>query len=367
MGDFWRARRVLVTGHTGFKGAWLSLWLQSLGAEVTGLALEPPTEPSLFERAGVAGGMEDRRGDVRNLQAVAKVLEDARPQVVFHMAAQSLVRASYADPLGTFAVNVMGVANVLEAARARNADHSDRVEAVVVITSDKCYENDGRLQGYREGDPLGGHDPYSASKGCAEIVVSSLSRSFAGQGGPLIASARAGNVIGGGDWAMDRLVPDALAAFERKLALVIRNPRAVRPWQHVLEPLAGYLQLAERLAGGDRSFAEAWNFGPDRASERPVSEIADKLVALWDGKAEWRADESPQPHEAGMLTLDSSKSRERLGWRPQLSLDEALELTVRWRQGAAGASAAAVRELTLGQIGRYAARTAARTPAEALS
>ena len=355
-GDFWRDRPVLITGHTGFKGAWLALWLQSLGARVSGLALEPPTRPSLFERADVAAGMAHRLGDIRDRGAVAATLATERPQVVLHLAAQSLVRESYQDPLATFEINVIGTANVLEAARLHNlsTDAPDRIRAIVVVTSDKCYENHEQLQGYRETDPLGGFDPYSASKGCAEIVTASLRRSFAQvDGAPAIASARAGNVIGGGDWAKDRLVPDAFNAFEAGAPLVIRNPHAIRPWQHVLEPLAGYLMLAERLCERGDEFAEAWNFGPDPDSEKTVGEVSDKLVGYWRGGAQWRSDSTPQPHEAGFLKLDSSKARARLGWRPRLSLDEALRMSVDWRRAAAAASPAALRDLTLAQIDDY--------------
>jgi len=344
---FWHDRRVLVTGHTGFKGAWLSLWLSRLGARVTGLALAPETSPSLFTLAGLAERVDSRLGDIRSRAIVDAVVAESRPEVVFHLAAQALVRRSYADPVATYETNVMGTAHVLEAAR-----RADGLRAVVVVTSDKCYENREWWWPYREDDALGGYDPYSSSKGCAELVTAAWRRSyFGGPASPAgVASARAGNVIGGGDWAEDRLVPDCMRAFGTSTPVVIRRPAAVRPWQHVLEPLAGYLLLAERLAEGP-GFAEAWNFGPSVDDARPVSWVVDRLVRFWGGDARWAHDGSEQPHEAGLLQVDASKARARLGWTPRLRLEEGLRWSVDWyRRQRAGEDAAA---LTLEQIARF--------------
>lgn len=342
--EFWRGRRVLLTGQTGFKGSWLSLGLQHLGAELHGLALEPPTRPALFEVARVGEGMASHIGDIRDLETVRRAHAAARPEVVIHMAAQSLVRPSYRDPIGTYATNVMGTAHVLEAARSIGT-----VRAIVVVTSDKCYENTGQAAGYREDAAMGGHDPYSNSKGCAELVTSAYRRSFLAEAGIGVASARAGNVIGGGDWAEDRLIPDMLRAFEAGEAVAIRNPRAVRPWQHVLEPLSGYLTLARRLLATEgSSFAEGWNFGPAGDDARPVDWIADRMAAAWGAGAKWRLDERAQPHEAARLTLDSTKARERLGWSPRWSVERALDETVGWHR--AWRSGADMRAVCLGQF-----------------
>lgn len=343
---FWQSRRVLVTGHTGFKGGWLSLWLRNWGAEVTGYALPPPTTPSLFEIARVGDGMDSRIGDIRDLDAVQRIVADAEPEVLFHLAAQPIVRASYEDPVETFATNVMGTVHVLEAAR-----RCPSLKAVVVVTSDKCYENREWLWGYREDEPMGGHDPYSASKGCAELVASAWRRSFPGDGG-VIATARAGNVIGGGDWAACRLVPDMMRAFLAETPAVIRNPHAIRPWQHVVEPLAGYLMLAERLVHDGGAYAGGWNFGPDAASERPVSFIADSLTACWGDGAAWRVDGAEgQAHEAGILKLDSAKARRHLGWQPRWSLDRSLSAVAQWFQEQR--RGADMRAVTLAQIAEY--------------
>jgi CDP-glucose 4,6-dehydratase len=343
--DFWAGRRVLVTGHTGFKGGWLSWWLTQLGAEVHGYALDPPTEPSF----GVAVGLPDRlasdtRGDIRDPNTLRRAFATARPETVFHLAAQPLVRQSYRDPMETLEVNVLGTARLLEAVRA-----SGTVRAVVVATTDKCYENREFERGYREDDPLGGADPYSASKACAELAVSAWRRSFLDAAGIATATARAGNVIGGGDWAADRLVPDFLRAIDAGQELVIRSPSAVRPWQHVLEPLGGYLRLAAGLLVGE-AVAEGWNFGPDPDDARPVGWLADRLCQLvQDGR--WRHDPSPQPHEARLLTLDSNRARTRLEWRPRWTLDEALERTVEWhRAWRRGSDLAAV---TAEQVAAY--------------
>jgi CDP-glucose 4,6-dehydratase len=400
---FWKDKRVLVTGHTGFKGGWLCLWLQQLGAKVVGYSLEPPSRPSLFELAKVSEGMMSLHGDVRDLESMTTVMQKHRPEIVIHMAAQSLVRYSYGHPVETYATNVMGTVNVLEAAR-----RSGGVRAILIVTSDKCYENREREQGYRENDPMGGHDPYSSSKGCAELVTAAYRNSyfkepmdehpkknvpspFMGEGqdgGELhrgfesshphpnpppsrgrglnqgfldesgapqrtvaIASARAGNVIGGGDWAEDRLLPDIVRAFTQRQPVAIRRADAVRPWQHVLEPLHGYMRLVEMLWNLGRACAEAWNFGPDESDAKPVSWIADRLASLWGEGAAWKRDSAPQAHEAGYLKLDSAKAKSRLGWRPALTLDQALEWSVAWYK--AHRNREDMRRHTLDQIARY--------------
>ena len=340
---FWRGRRVFVTGHTGFKGAWLCLWLTELGAEVTGYALAPPTDPSLFVVAGVERRLRHILGDVRDGAALAAAVAEARPEIVLHLAAQSLVRESYVDPVGTYATNVMGTINLLEAVR-----RVDAVRAAICVTSDKCYENRETDRPYREDDAMGGFDPYSSSKGCSELVTAAYRRSFFGEGGAAIASARAGNVIGGGDWAKDRLIPDLLAGFAAGARPVIRFPGAVRPWQHVLEPLSGYMRLAEVLCRGDGTAAEGWNFGPDEVDARPVGWIADRLAALWGDGAAWDLTGEPQPHEAKVLKLDCAKARARLEWTPRWNLDEALRRTVDWRR--AFEAGADMTDFSLGQI-----------------
>jgi CDP-glucose 4,6-dehydratase len=344
--SFWSGRRVLVTGHTGFKGSWLAAWLESLGAVVTGFALAPATRPALWEDLARTTHVQSRLGDVRDLDAVRGAFDAAQPEVVFHLAAQSLVRPSYADPVGTYAVNVMGTVHVLEAARAAQA-----LRAVVIVTSDKCYENREWVWGYREHEPMGGRDPYSNSKGCAELVTAAYRASFFGAGGAAIASARAGNVIGGGDWAADRIVPDIVRAAAAGVPVRIRNPDAIRPWQHVLEPLSGYLALAQRLVEAPAGCTEGWNFGPDEADAVPVSTIARRATALWGGDSSWARDPGSHPHEAHYLKLDSSAARMRLGWRPRLRLETALEWTVEWyRRRVDGADGAA---LTRAQIAKY--------------
>lgn len=326
--DFWRGKRVFLTGHTGFKGSWLSLWLQSLGAQVHGLALEPPTTPNLFTEAQVAIGMASHTiGDIRDLATVQQAMQASQADIVIHMAAQPLVRLSYAEPVETYAANVMGTVHVLESVR-----HTPSVKAVVVVTTDKCYENKEWLWGYREDEPMGGHDPYSNSKGCAELVTSAYRRSFFQEKGIALASARAGNVIGGGDWATDRLVPDILRAFEQNQPVIIRNPHATRPWQHVLEPLSGYLTLAERLYSDGLTFAEGWNFGPKEDDARPVQWIVEHMVRSWGNDASWKQDGGVHPHEANYLKLDISKAQARLGWQPQWSLAAALAHITTWHQ-----------------------------------
>lgn len=323
---------MFLTGHTGFKGSWLSLWLQKLGANVTGFALEPHTEPSLFVEASVADGMRSIIGDIRNLDRLREAMVVGAPDIVIHMAAQSLVRESYQTPLETYSVNVMGTANVLEVVRS-----VPQVGAVVIVTTDKCYENREWEWGYREVDHLGGYDPYSSSKACAEIVTAAYRSSFfspvhRSRRGVAVASARAGNVIGGGDWSNNRLIPDLLSAFSRGEIARIRNPASIRPWQHVLEPLDGYLLLAQRLfeAGGD-AYAAAWNFGPVDADARPVEWIADTMVRLW-GDAAWTHDIAEHPHEMGYLKLDCSRAKSQLGWAPRWNLATALSAIVNWHR-----------------------------------
>jgi len=347
---FWSGRRVFLTGHTGFKGSWLALWLHRMGAEVSGFALaQAPSSPSLFEMAQVARGVRDTRGDVRDLDALSRALRAARPEIVIHMAAQSLVRASYDDPVGTYGTNVMGTVNLLQSVR-----HVGEVRAVVIVTSDKCYENREWPWGYRENDALGGFDPYSSSKGCAELVTAAFRNSFL-RDGAAVASARAGNVIGGGDWARDRLVPDAVRAFAAGNAVEIRNPRAIRPWQHVLEPLAGYLTLAQSLFTDGAAFAQAWNFGPAEGEAKPVAEIVAKLALLWGDGARWQPAGGDHPHEAHHLKLDCSKARALLGWAPRAGLDEALAWTAEWYR--AWHDKGDLRSLTESQIERYAGRS----------
>jgi len=344
--DFWRGKRVLLTGHTGFKGSWLSLWLQSLGAELSGLALAAPTEPSLFNVARVGDGMASTIGDIRDLGTVVNAMTAFKPDIVIHMAAQPLVRLSYSEPVETYATNVMGTVHVLEAVRRCSS-----VRCVVTVTTDKCYENREWEWGYRENEPMGGHDPYSNSKGCSELVTSAYRRSFLHKAGVALASARAGNVIGGGDWASDRLVPDILRAFERNAPVVIRNPHSTRPWQHVLEPLSGYLTLAERLWSEGESFAEGWNFGPRDDDALPVLWIVERMAKTWGQGASWQLDSSEHPHEAHYLKLDISKARHRLAWQPRWNLDTALANITHWHH--AWRAQQDMRQVCLEQITQY--------------
>lgn len=354
---FWHGKRVFVTGHTGFKGGWLSLWLEALGAEVHGYALVPPTDPNLFGVAHVGEGIASSTiADIRSAAALTAAMQVAQPEIVFHLAAQPLVRHSYTEPVETYAVNVMGTVNLLEAVRA-----TPGARAVVIVTTDKCYENREWDWGYRENEPLGGHDPYSSSKACAELVTAAYRRSFLQEAGVALGSARAGNVIGGGDWASDRLVPDFLRALDSGTVLQIRSPHAIRPWQHVLEPLSGYLLLAERLyegaGSGECAFAEAWNFGPADEDARPVRWIVERLSAAMPGAA-CACDQAPQPREAGCLKLDSSKARAKLGWQPRwplpIALDKTLEWHAAWRRGAD------MRQSTLAQIDEFTRHTPVR-------
>jgi len=324
--EFWQGKKVFLTGHTGFKGSWLSIWLNSMGAVVKGYALKPATNPNLFAIAGIEHLVESDINDIRDYPVLCDSISSFSPDIVFHMAAQPLVRASYERPLETYETNVMGTANLLEAVR-----HCSSVKAVVNITTDKCYENNEWVWGYKETDPMGGRDPYSSSKGCSELVTSSYRESFLKGSNIGVATARAGNVIGGGDWAEDRLIPDILRAFEASKPVVIRNPHATRPWQHVLEPLSGYLILAEQLFKKPGEFSEAWNFGPYDRDVRPVDWILDRMTNLWPG-ASWRLDQDDNPYEAMLLKLDISKASAILGWAPTWTLDTTLAKIVGWHK-----------------------------------
>ena len=339
----WQGRRVLVTGHTGFKGGWLALWLHQLGAEVTGFAL-PATSPSLFEHARLAEIITHVEGDIRDPAAFEHAIAEARPELIFHLAAQPLVRASYANPVATYATNVMGTVHLLDACR-----RIDSVRAIVCVTSDKCYENREWVWPYRESDPMGGHDPYSSSKGAAELAIASFRRSYFANG-PLVASVRAGNVIGGGDWAADRLVPDIVRAMLASKRPQIRNPQAIRPWQHVLDALSGYLLIGQRLLDGEDAVASAWNFGPTEDDARPVAWVADQLLDAW-GAQGWDSPDLAQPHEANLLKLDCSKARSLLGWAPRLPLERALGLVADWHKAVAAGTDA--RATSVGQIQDY--------------
>ena len=344
---FWRGKRVFLTGHTGFKGVWLAFWLRRLGAEVRGYALPPEGADSLCDSSGLGAAIDSVTGDIRDQAAIEAALVGFAPDVVLHLAAQALVQRSYREPAATFDVNVMGTIRVLDAVR-----RCPSVRAVVVVTTDKCYENKEWLWAYRENEPLGGRDPYSASKAGTELVVAAWRASFFAGTKVKLASARAGNVIGGGDWAENRLIPDCIRAMAAGREIEIRSPRATRPWQHVLEPLCGYLLLAERLHSDADDCAEAWNFGPAMADVKPVSVVVEQVTKLWGEGAAWRATEvAGAGHEAGLLAVDAAKAQARLRWAPRLKLADALEWTVRWHQGYhAGQSAQA---LLLADIARY--------------
>lgn len=346
---FWKEKKVFLTGHTGFKGGWLSLWLSSMGAKVTGYALAPGSIPNLFDTLGMDSLIEKSHyGDIRDLANLQKAMIEAKPDLVFHMAAQSLVRYSYMNPVETYATNVMGTVHVLESIRTINS-----VRATVVVTTDKCYENKEWVWGYREIDPMGGYDPYSNSKGCAELVSSAYRQSFFSSA-PIktyIATARAGNVIGGGDWSKDRLIPDAIKAFEANTPLMIRNPLSIRPWQHVLEPLCGYLLLAQALYEKGSAFASSWNFGPNDEDNQSVQEVTDLLISHWGESAQWMKEGSKQPHESNLLKLDCSKAHTQLGWVPKWNLETAIQKTVKWQK--AFQAKENMRHVSLAQISQF--------------
>ncbi len=323
--NFWQDKRVFLTGHTGFKGGWLALWLANMGAEVHGYALLAPTEPNFFSVCKLQARLKSSTiADIRDLVALTKAMQDAQPHIVFHLAAQPLVRYSYTEPVETYAVNVMGIVNLLESVRK-----TPSVRAIVNVTSDKCYENREWIWSYRENEAMGGYDPYSSSKGCSELVTSAYRRSFLKPAGIYLASARAGNVIGGGDWATDRLIPDFLRALDAGQILTVRSPNAIRPWQHVLEPLLGYLTLGERLFMEGQSFSEAWNFGPEESDAQSVQWIVERLCKLVPSSS-WQCNNEPQPHEANYLKLDNSKAKAKLAWHPRWTLRSALDRTVAW-------------------------------------
>jgi len=350
--EFWRHKRVLLTGHTGFKGSWLSLWLQSMGAQVVGYALAPPTKPSLFDVIEIEQGMTSVLGDIRDLSHLRAVFAEHQPEIVIHMAAQPLVRYSYVEPVETYSTNVMGTVNLLEAVRS-----TPSVKAVVNVTTDKCYENREWAWGYRENEPMGGFDPYSSSKGCAELVTAAYRNSFFNAStfndkhSTAIASARAGNVIGGGDWAEDRLIPDIMRAISDNNPVRIRNPHAIRPWQHVLEPLSGYLLLAQKLYEEGPAYAEGWNFGPNDEDAKPVQWIVERLTQSWGEGASWQLDGGDHPHEAHYLKLDCSKAKAALNWHPRWHLDEALVKIVDWQRNYL--DGADMKAVTLEQIDIY--------------
>jgi CDP-glucose 4,6-dehydratase len=325
---FWKGKKVFITGHTGFKGSWLSLWLQDMGAIVKGYALDPNTNPNLFTQAKVAQNMDSEIGDITDLNHISDSMKIFNPEVLIHMAAQPLVRLSYQEPVLTYSTNVMGTVNVLEAARK-----CTNLKAIVSVTTDKCYENKEWPWGYRENEPMGGHDPYSSSKGCVELVTAAYRKSFFNdKNSAFLASARAGNVIGGGDWSADRLIPDILKAFEKNEPVIVRNPMSTRPWQHVLEPLSGYLVLAQHLFEEGSNVAEGWNFGPKDEDCKPVSWILDRMVTKWGHGASWELDKNNNPHEAGYLKLDCSKAAMRLNWYPKWNLEHTLESIINWHQ-----------------------------------
>ena len=350
--SFWHGKQVLITGHTGFKGSWLSLWLTQMGAKVTGYALSPHTTPNLFDILQLRDQLtQSYVADIRDLSMLQNALNAAKPEVVIHMAAQPLVRHSYVEPVETFATNVMGTVHLLESVR-----HCDSVRATVIVTTDKCYDNREWVWGYRENDPMGGQDPYSSSKGCAELVTavyrsSYFSKSTDRQGLSMVASARAGNVIGGGDWSADRLIPDAIRSFSAKQVLSIRNPHATRPWQHVLEPLSGYIVLAQRLYNDGAPFAQAWNFGPHPEDTCSVQEVVEQLIAVWGQGARWVCDEEVHLHEARALKLDISKAHYLLAWKPHWNISTAIEKTVEWYR--AHADHTDMLAFTLKQIDQY--------------
>lgn len=344
--EFWQGRRTLITGHTGFKGSWLSLWLQALGAKLMGIALAPPTNPSLFCISGISNEIDHRVVDIRDFKEIWLAIDKFRPEIIIHMAAQSLVRHSYQNPVETFSTNVMGTVHILQAARMCGS-----VKSIVNVTTDKCYQNHEWPWPYRENDSLGGNDPYSTSKACAELVSSAFRESFFQDSGISIATARAGNVIGGGDWSNDRLVPDVLRSLQNDESILIRNPNSVRPWQHVLEPLNGYLLLAERLHTDGHDYAEAWNFGPNDDDSCSVAWVVENLCQNWGKNPKWDIQSGPHPPEASHLRLDVSKARQRLNWAPRWNLETALKQVTRWHQS--WMSGRNMRSFCLDQISEY--------------
>jgi CDP-glucose 4,6-dehydratase len=345
--SFWKNKKVFLTGHTGFKGSWMSLWLLSVGAKLTGYSLGLPTTPSLFDELKISSDMNSIFGDVGNFEKLKNSVIEAKPDIIIHMAAQPLVRYSYAHPIETYMTNVMGTVHLLEAARLASG-----VKAIVNVTSDKCYENQEREAGYQEHEPMGGYDPYSNSKGCSELVTSAYRRSFFNSENISLASGRAGNVIGGGDWALDRLVPDIIRSVEDKRTLTIRNPHSTRPWQHVLEPVGGYLVLAEKLYQQGSAFAEGFNFGPSSNDHASVETVISKMNKHWDNKIKYEVVAlDKNPHEAKLLSLDCTKAEKKLGWKPKWHLDQALAATIDWTE--ARANNKSVRETTLQQIKAY--------------
>ncbi len=352
MSSFWKNKKVFITGHTGFKGSWLSLWLSNMGADVYGYSLLPNKSKNLFNILDIPSLIKKSIiGDIRDLDFLIKNIKECDPEIVFHMAAQPLVRLSYNDPIETFSTNVIGTANVMESLKACSS-----LKSSVIITSDKCYENKETFESYTEDDPMGGHDPYSASKGCSELVISSYKNSFFSSEtydhhGNAVASARAGNVIGGGDWSDDRLIPDAIKCFESNKTLLIRSPNAIRPWQHVLEPLNGYMILAEKLYNDGVEFSGGWNFGPSDSDNISVSDIVKIIVKIWDEKVEWKIDESKKKHEANILKLNCTKSRSRLNWKPKWNAERAIESTISWYK--ALASGKDMYKFSIAQIEEY--------------
>ncbi len=346
--NFYSGKRVFLTGHTGFKGAWLALWLEQMGAQVAAYSLEPPSSPSLWSLANVEGSVKRVGGDINNAADISAAVRSFKPEIVIHMAAQSLVRPSYDNPLETLNTNVMGTANLLEAIR-----HTPHVRSVIIVTSDKCYENQETGTPFVESDPMGGHDPYSASKGCAELVTASYVNSFFRQNSTAVATVRAGNVIGGGDFAVDRLIPDMVRAFKAGNPVHIRSPHATRPWQHVLEPLSGYLRLAKSLFEEGQEYVGAWNFGPEKESVKTVGEVVTFFSDLWGEGAAHQIDQSEQPHEAKLLGLDCSKVNNELGWKPKTDFEKAMEMTAEWYKE--WANAGDVRSKTIKQIAEFEA------------
>ncbi len=352
--SFWKNKKVFITGHTGFKGGWLSLWLNSLGAKVSGYSLEPPTDHNFFSIIKVEEILiQNTIGDIRNLDTLCNSLSNAQPEIVINLAAQSLVRESYLNPVETYSTNIIGTVNVLEAVRKVSS-----VKAVLNITSDKCYHNNEWTWGYRENEPMGGHDPYSSSKGCAELISSAYRDSFLQQEGISLATARAGNVIGGGDWAKDRIVPDAIRSFMKSEPLILRNPKAIRPWQHVLEPLSGYIMLCQNLVNSPEDYSGSWNFGPSNTDNRPVSGVADLMAENWKDGAYWEIDKGVNPHESVHLRLDCTKANTFLNWSPLWNLEEAIYETVSWYKS--WNNQENMYDITLNQIKDYQSKLLAR-------